>query len=104
MVPFLIFRTYKIIVTLASISIFLQGSLSIVVCQLFINFIYSKNLAKRQKYLNLTKKRFILLLVTILSIVAPSKIRVTTNNETIAKGTFYIDHGKGCLLYTSRCV
>lgn len=98
MVPFLIFRTYKIIVTLASISIFLQGSLSIVVCQLFINFIYSKNLAKRQKYLNLTKKRFILLLVTILSIVAPSKIRVTTNNETIAKGTFYIDHGKGRLV------
>lgn len=48
--------------------------------------------------MNLTKKRFILLLVTILSIVAPSNVRITTDNESISKGTIYLDREKGRLI------
>ncbi|CDO92300.1 unnamed protein product [Kluyveromyces dobzhanskii CBS 2104] len=48
--------------------------------------------------MNLTKKRFILLLVTILSIVAPSTVRITTENASIPKGTIFMNHQQGRLM------
>ncbi|QEU61949.1 Cst26 [Kluyveromyces lactis] len=94
----ILYRTYKVIVTFASIVIFIQGAISILVYQALINAFYGKNLSTRQKLMDLTKKRFILLLVTILSLVAPSHVRITTDNESIPKGTIYMDHHKGRLI------
>ena len=102
MIKIILYRIYKVIVTLASIVIFVQGALSIVIYQYIINFFYRGNLAKRQKYLNKTKKRFILLLVTILSMVAPSQVRITSENKSIPKGSIYRDRKKGRLVSKAR--
>ncbi|BAO40888.1 uncharacterized acyltransferase CST26 [Kluyveromyces marxianus] len=102
MIKIILYRIYKVIVTLASIVIFVQGALSIVIYQYIINFFYRGNLAKRQKYLNKTKKRFILLLVTILSMVAPSQVRITSENKSIPKGSIYMDRKKGRLVSKAR--
>lgn len=98
LVSTILYRTYKVIVTFASMVIFIQGAISILVYQALINAFYSKNLSTRQKLMDLTKKRFILLLVTILSLVAPSHVRISTDNESIPKGTIYMDHHKGRLI------
>lgn len=88
-------RAKKLILTLFSISIFIEGAIVIIITQATINFLYRTNPVAKQRHLNKTKQRFILLLITILTVVAPSGIRITTDNATISKGTFFKDAGKG---------
>lgn len=88
-------RAKKLILTLFSIYIFIEGAIVIIITQATINFLYRTNPVAKQLHLNKTKQRFILLLITILTVVAPSGIRITTDNATISKGTFFKDAGKG---------
>ncbi|SCU78715.1 LANO_0A03752g1_1 [Lachancea nothofagi CBS 11611] len=94
----LVQRAAKLVITLASIVIFLQGSIAIVTHQLIAKLIFNDDPVRRQKHLDSSKKTFILLLVTILTIVAPSKVRITTDNHTIAKNLVVCDPKTGRLL------
>ncbi|CEP61208.1 lysophospholipid acyltransferase family protein LALA0_S02e09164g [Lachancea lanzarotensis] len=95
-------RALKIVITLASIVIFIQGALAIVVHQLVANLLLSSDPIRRQKHLDYTKKKFILLLVTILTIVAPSSVRITTDGRTMPKNLFSNDIHTGGLLSNLR--
>ncbi|SCU91615.1 LAFA_0F04808g1_1 [Lachancea sp. 'fantastica'] len=95
-------RALKLAITLASIVIFIQGALSIVIHQFVVNWLLPNDPIRRQKHLNYTKKKFILLLVTILTVVAPSKVRITTDGRTMPKNLFSHDLYTGGLLSTLK--
>lgn len=88
-------RAKKILLTLASIVIFIEGAFAIVSLQFIVNAVFYKDVIRRQKYLDQSKKNFILLLVTILRIVAPSQVRITTENASIPKNSFVTDRRTG---------
>ncbi|AGO13504.1 AaceriACL173Cp [[Ashbya] aceris (nom. inval.)] len=77
--------------------VFIQGCVSLVIYQFSMKWLYRSNQIERQTHLDRSKKSFILLLVTIMTIVAPSYVRVTTDNASVAKGTFRRDRGQGRL-------
>ncbi|SCU93824.1 LAME_0F05116g1_1 [Lachancea meyersii CBS 8951] len=91
-------RVVKLALTVASIIIFIQGSFTIVMHQLITNLVFSSDPIRRQKHLDYSKKQFILLLVTILTIVAPSKVRISTDNRTIPRNLVATDLQTGGLL------
>ncbi|AMD22026.1 HGL314Cp [Eremothecium sinecaudum] len=81
----------KCLLSILVIFVFFEGCLTIIAYQMFVNAIWPAHTPERQKHLDRTKKSFIILLVTILATVAPSNIRICTDNNTIAKGTFRKD-------------
>ncbi|SCV03402.1 LAMI_0H07866g1_1 [Lachancea mirantina] len=91
MLGLVLHRFIKLAITIASVIIFILSSLSIVGYQFIANIVWKDEVVRRQTHLDRSKKIFILLLVTILRIVAPSRIRITTENKSIAKGTFMRD-------------
>ncbi|AET39542.1 putative acyltransferase Ecym_4505 [Eremothecium cymbalariae DBVPG len=91
MVSYLLSYLYKIAVTSVVIFIFFNGCLTIAIYQFFVTTIYHANAVERQIHLNRSKKSFIVLLVTILCLVAPSYVSITTENASIPKGTFRKD-------------
>lgn len=89
-----VFKTKKILITGASICIFIQGLFTILIVQLLSKKFLKKNSDNLQHCLNKTKELFIILLISIIKIVAPSSIRITTDNASIPKGTFSKDRSK----------
>lgn len=88
-----IFRT--LVYPLLSITIFVQGSIVIWIFQYIVEFIYRKNPIKLKKWIDATETAFISLLMSILTIVSPSNVRITTENKSIPPNTFAIDKKKG---------
>ncbi|EDO17461.1 hypothetical protein Kpol_1037p58 [Vanderwaltozyma polyspora DSM 70294] len=91
----LIFKVRKVFFTALSIIVSIHGAFFLVTVQAILKFIYKNNLTKLQYGLNWTKRGFIILLVSVLNIVAPSSVRITTEDETIPRGTFIKDLKKG---------
>lgn len=76
--PTLLFKIYKAFLCLISINIFIVGALVVVTQQLLANVFLSKIPQLNQLILDDSKKKFIVLLVTIFKINTPnSKIRIT---------------------------
>lgn len=80
-------RGVKLLITAASIVIFFQGSLCVVTHQFLASLAFKNDPVRKQKHMDYTKKSFILLLVTILTVVAPSKVRITTDTASIPRNS-----------------
>ncbi|SCU80422.1 LADA_0B07338g1_1 [Lachancea dasiensis] len=91
-------RAIKLLITSASILIFFQGALAIVTHQFLANLLLTHDPVRKQKHLDYSKKSFILLLITILDIVAPSKVRITTDSCSIPQNFVVNDLKTGGLL------
>lgn len=89
-----VIKAKRFVVGILSILILIHGGVSVVASQVVFQALYPRNSVQLQHKYNLTKKAFISLLISILAFVAPSSVRITTDNATIAKGTFYKTHGK----------
>ncbi|CCF57056.1 hypothetical protein KAFR_0C00610 [Kazachstania africana CBS 2517] len=87
----LIYNVKKVVVPLISILVFVEDIFVLLLCQLYITHFIPKDTPRFQNALDQTKKAFICILITIWHVVAPSKVRITTDNKTIPKGTFFID-------------
>lgn len=87
-------RARKLVVAVLSIIMMIFGSTSLVASQAVFQLCYPKGSPQLQQKYNYTKKAFISLLISILNFVSPSAIRISTDNATIAKGTFYKSNGK----------
>ena len=85
----------RLVISSVWLFVFAQGCAAIIMVQVVVKRLYSRNLEKLQSGLNFTKNAFILLLVSILAIIAPSSVRILTDNKTIPAGTFYFDREKG---------
>ena len=57
--------------------------------------LFRKDTKWHQKCMDFTKKYFLIMLTAILSIAAPSKVRITTCNGTMGEKAFTMDHQKG---------
>ena len=88
----------KIFVPVISLTIIALDSLEVVTIQLFAKLILRRNIISLQHVLDATKRAFIVALVTVLQIIAPSKIRITTENASIPKGTFRNDLKKSRII------
>lgn len=87
-------RARKLFIAVLSITMIVHGSLSLVASQVIFQLFYAKGSPQLQRKFNLTKAAFISLLISILNFVSPSSIRISTDNTSIAKGTFYKSNGK----------
>lgn len=87
-------KAWRVAVAAMWAFILIHGVVSLVVTQVIFQMVCQRNSVTLQHGINLTKKSFISLLISILAIVAPSSVRITTDNATIAKGTFYKSKGK----------
>lgn len=76
-----------------SVALLLYGVTSLVVTQIIFKLFCVNNSVKLQHGINLTKRSFISLLISILVMVAPSSVRITTDNTSISKGTFFKSNG-----------
>ncbi|QID84222.1 putative acyltransferase cst26 [Saccharomyces pastorianus] len=81
----------KVVVPGISLLVFFQGCIVLLFLQVTYKTIYCRNAIRRQSGLNETKRLFIVLLSSILHVVAPSAVKITTENATIPKGTFFKD-------------
>ncbi|CAR25593.1 hypothetical protein ZYGR_0A01580 [Zygosaccharomyces rouxii] len=89
-------RKCKIMVrVIIALVIFVQASLCITSMQVIVRVVYHNNVAKRHHGIDFTKKAFISMLISTLHLIAPSAVRVTTDNNSIPKGTFYKDLKNG---------
>ncbi|CCE61486.1 hypothetical protein TPHA_0A04110 [Tetrapisispora phaffii CBS 4417] len=70
---------------------FVQGMLLTTFIQVTTRNVLKEPSIQLQNATNFTKKLFILTLVTLLQIVAPSSVRITYDNKSIPKDTFRID-------------
>lgn len=84
----------KLMVAALSIIMMTYGCGSLVASQVVFQAFYPRGSPELQKKFNFTKKAFIYLLIGILNFVSPSSVRISTDNATLAKGTFYKSHGK----------
>ncbi|KAL6925929.1 hypothetical protein ACO0SA_000538 [Hanseniaspora valbyensis] len=76
--PTLIYKIFKITLCLISFNIFVLGALTIVLQQLLVNIFLSNFVQLKQTLLNDSKKKFIILLITIFRINTPNcKVRIT---------------------------
>ncbi|CAR22137.1 lysophospholipid acyltransferase family protein [Lachancea thermotolerans CBS 6340] len=101
-VSFLAQRAVKLLVTLASIVIFIQGAFVIVTHQVLTKTFLTHDPIRMQKHLDRSKKSFIILLITILTIVAPSGVRITTDNRSIPKNTMVKDLRTGGIISSMK--
>lgn len=74
-----------------SLVVFFLTCFCITFTQLFVLTFFSMSPAKLKHGMDLTKEAFISLLITILRVIAPSSVRITTDSNSIPKGTFYKD-------------
>lgn len=75
--------------------VFIINVLVLCCIQLFARFIfYSSNPIKYQHLIDWTKKHFLIILTAIFKLAAPSAVRITTDTNTIPKGTFWLDNGR----------
>lgn len=89
-----IVKARKLIVAFLSILMMIQGSTSLVASQVVFQLCYPKGSPALQQRFNFTKKAFISLLISILNFVSPSAVRISSDNASIAKGTFYKSKGR----------
>ncbi|KAJ9570404.1 Prokaryotic membrane lipoprotein lipid attachment site profile [Nakaseomyces glabratus] len=87
----------RTIVPVVSVVSFLSCCVVLLVIQVTAKLRFSQNKTRLTHVYNYTKKQFIVLLTSILRIVAPCEIRVTSDNGSIPKGTFYQDSSSGRL-------
>ncbi|GAV51591.1 hypothetical protein ZYGR_0AF00620 [Zygosaccharomyces rouxii] len=81
--------------TVVALVIFTQACLCITFTQVLIRVFYYNDIAKRHHGIDFTKKAFISMLISTLHLIAPSSVRITTDNNSIPKGTFYKDLKNG---------
>ncbi|QLQ80402.1 hypothetical protein HG537_0D04030 [Torulaspora globosa] len=87
-------RIKKLVIALVSIIMMIYGCGSLVMTQMIFQLFYRRGSPELQSKFNITKKAFISLLICILNFVSPSSIRISTDNATLAKGTFRKVNGK----------
>ncbi|QLL32145.1 hypothetical protein HG536_0C03130 [Torulaspora globosa] len=87
-------RIKKLAIAVLSIILMTYGCASLVMSQVMFQTFYRRGSPELQSKLNMTKKAFISLLICILNFVSPSSIRISTDNATLAKGTFRKSNGK----------
>lgn len=91
-----LFRTIKqTTVLLISVAVFFESCVTLFFVQITTILLFKKNTKWYQKGMDFTKKYFLIMLTAILSVTAPSKVRITTCNSTIGKNVFLMDHQKG---------
>ncbi|KAK5961870.1 putative acyltransferase PWA37_000754 [Arxiozyma heterogenica] len=91
-----LFRTVKqTAILLISVVVFLESCVALCFIQIITIILFKKNTKSYQKCMDFTKKYFLIMLTAILSVAAPSKVRITTCNNTIGKNVFFMDHQKG---------
>lgn len=89
-------RTIKqAVILLISVAIFLESCIALCFIQVITLLLFKKNTKWYQKGMDFTKKYFLIMLTAILSVAAPSKVRLTTCNSTIGKNVFLMDYQKG---------
>lgn len=91
-------KVRKVVVPGISLLIFFQGCLILLFLQLTYKTLYCRNDIRKQIGLNKTKRLFIVLVSSILHVVAPSAVRITTENSSVPKGTFFLDLKKKRIL------
>ncbi|CDH10295.1 uncharacterized protein ZBAI_02080 [Zygosaccharomyces bailii ISA1307] len=74
-----------------AVLVFFLTCFCITITQLSILLFYRSSPAKLKYFMDLTKEGFISLLITILRVIAPSSVRITTDSNSIPKGTFFKD-------------
>ncbi|KAL3232845.1 2-acyl-1-lysophosphatidylinositol acyltransferase [Nakaseomyces bracarensis] len=87
----------RIIVPFVSLFAFFLDCTVLLGIQLAAKFGLGDHTIKEQKLLNYTKRQFIVILTSILRIVAPCKVQITTDSDSIEDGTFYLDRSTGRL-------
>lgn len=75
--------------------IFIQSCTMLWIVQLWCSLIYSRDRIAKQQHIDRTKKSFIIVLNSIMRIAAPSKVRITSEKDSIPSGTFVLDPEKG---------
>ncbi|EDO19264.1 hypothetical protein Kpol_1036p6 [Vanderwaltozyma polyspora DSM 70294] len=90
------YKSKQFVKALISTSILFNGVVLIASVQFIINnlFFFVKNDTTKTA-LKRTKKAFIMMLITSLSIIAPATVRITTDNSSIKKGTVKFNPVKG---------
>lgn len=86
-----------------AVLVFLQTSFCIIATQTLVLIFYHNNPGKRHHGIDLTKEAFISLLIAVLRVVAPSSVRITTDSDSIPKGTFYKDLKTGRIASHLKC-
>ncbi|CAB4255245.1 similar to Saccharomyces cerevisiae YDR018C Probable membrane protein with three predicted transmembrane domains [Maudiozyma barnettii] len=87
----------KITIPVISLTIFLNDIIILLSAQYFFHHFIPVSVTTLQKILDMTKRAFIDILVTILEIIAPSHVRITTENATIPKHTFRVNSKKNII-------
>ena len=91
-----------LIISLVSIGVFIESAIVLCSIQVATKLAFQKNTKWYQKCMDSTKNYFIMIVTAILSIAAPSKVRITTCDDSIAKGRFLMDSQKGRISSTLR--
>ncbi|SMN21417.1 similar to Saccharomyces cerevisiae YDR018C Probable membrane protein with three predicted transmembrane domains [Maudiozyma saulgeensis] len=81
----------KVTIPIISLTIFLNDILVILVIQYSSLHFISVNRETLQRILDMTKRSFLDILVTILEIIAPSHVRITTENDSVPRNTFRVN-------------
>ena len=82
-------------ILLISIAVFFESCVTLCLIQVITILLFKRNTKWRQNCMDFTKKYFLIMLTAILSVVSPSKVRITTCNNTMGKKAFKMDHQKG---------
>ncbi|CCK72179.1 putative acyltransferase KNAG_0J00970 [Huiozyma naganishii CBS 8797] len=91
----LVYNVRKVVIPLVSMIVFIENILLLMVIQVPTVYCLPTNSALAQSLLDFTKKLFVITLTSILSVVAPAHVRITTDNDSIPAGTIYMDIAKG---------
>lgn len=81
----------KVIVPVTSIFVFTECLFFLFIVVFCVTNFMPKNTKRYQNLLDQVKNSFIIILSSITRVVAPSRVRITTDNATIAPGTFFRD-------------
>ncbi|CCH62843.1 hypothetical protein TBLA_0I01850 [Henningerozyma blattae CBS 6284] len=84
----------RVITPILSIIISVQGCVMIFGSQCIIKLLYRNNPNKRQRYIDHTETAFVSLIMSILTIFAPSSVRITTEKDSIPSGSIIKDPKK----------
>lgn len=87
----LVYHFRKVAIPFISILIFVQDLLILLLVQLLSKIVLPVSITTLQRILDCSKRSFIDILTTILETIAPSRVRITTDNATIPKDTFRVD-------------
>lgn len=87
----------RTVVPVISLISFFLDCVVLLFIQLTAKFCFGDHTVEEQNLLNYTKRQFIVILTSILRIVAPCKVEITTDNDSVKEGTFYLDKNTGRL-------